>query len=212
MEKRPRSILVLGWVVGVLYLLRVSLLIPAKLANQALSSTAEPVLSRMLGWVIMGVGVSSMALYLFTAILFFIWSYLAQQNARLLAPGAPFSHDPAVMVWSYFIPFVNLFLPYSAMREVFEASDAAARADDDDLSRSGAGGPLLLGWWLAHVVSRLLVTVMAALETLSPSFELDELTVQAPFRIVSGVLSFVWCVYLSRLQDRAIARQVSQTP
>lgn len=207
MEKRPRSILVLGWVVGGLYLLRISLLIPAKLANHALSSTVEPVLSRMWGLVSVGVGVSSLTFYLFTAILFFIWSYLAQQNARLLAPGAPFSHGPAVMVWSYFIPFVNLFLPYSAMREVFEASDAAARADDDDLSRSGSGGPLLLGWWLAHIVISLLVTVMAALQTLSPSVELDTLTVQAPFFIINGALSFAWCIYLSRLQDRAIARQ-----
>jgi hypothetical protein len=43
MEKRPRSILVLGWVVGVLYLLRaVALLFPYELADEVLSLTTEP--------------------------------------------------------------------------------------------------------------------------------------------------------------------------
>ena len=75
MEKRPRSILVLGWVVGVLYLLRVSLLIPAKLAKQALSSTAEPVLIRM--WGLVSVGVASR----------WSWGWKVGQHVAQAAPG-----------------------------------------------------------------------------------------------------------------------------
>ncbi|MBK9371024.1 MAG: DUF4328 domain-containing protein [Deltaproteobacteria bacterium] len=142
-----------------------------------------------------------------TPILFFVWSYQAHENARLLAPGATLSNGPGVMIWSYFIPFVNLFLPYSAMKEVFSASDAAARAGDDDLGRPGSGGPLWLGGWIVYVVTNIIVSATNQLEALSSSGEMTALAVQAPFVVGNGALSFAWCIYLSRLQDRAIARQ-----
>lgn len=208
MEKTPRSILVLGWVVGVLYLLRiVTQLFPFGLVEEMMNSATAPSAQLGLGLVLMGVTFGNLAISGLSGLLFFIWSYLAHENARSLAPGATLSYGPAVMVWSYFIPFVNLVLPYSAMREVFSASDAAAGAGDDDnyrLDRSGSA--LLLAWWLMHLVTSIIVTI-SALQGLTGSDELSVIATQAPFVIVSGALNFAWCIYLSRLQERAIARR-----
>ncbi len=209
MEKRPRSILVLGWVVGVLYLLRVvALLFPYELADEVLSSITDPAAKVVLGLVLVGLSLGSLALMGLTTILFFVWSYQAHENARLLAPGAPLSNGPGVMIWSYFIPFVNLFLPYSAMKEVFSASDAAARAGEDEDDRpDSSGATLWLVGWIVYVVTNIIVSATNQLEALSSSGEMTALTVQAPFFVINGALSFAWCIYLSRLQDRAIARR-----
>lgn len=214
MEKRPRSILVLGWVVGVLYLLRaVALLFPYGLAEEVLSSITDPAAKVVLGLALVGLSLGNLSLMGLTTILFFVWSYQAHENARLLAPGAPLSNGPGVMIWSYFIPFVNLFLPYSAMKEVFSASDAAARAgDDEDYRLDSTGGTLLSVGWIVYVGTNIIVSAMNGLGTLSSSGEMTALAMQAPFVIINGALSFAWCIYLSRLQDRAIARQATHAP
>jgi hypothetical protein len=214
MEKRPRSILVLGWVVGVLYLLRaVALLFPYELADEVLSLTTAPAAKIVMGFMVVVLSLGSLALMGLTTILFFVWSYQAHENARLLAPGAPLSNGPGVMIWSYFIPFVNLFLPYSAMKEVFSASDAAARAgDDEDYRLDSTGGTLLSVGWIVYVGTNIIISAMNSLGTLSSSSELEMLAIQAPLVFGNGALSFAWCIYLSRLQDRAIARQATHAP
>lgn len=214
MEKRPRSIRVLGWVVGVLYLLRVvALLFPYGLADEVLSSITDPAASIVMGLALVGLSLGNLALLGLTTILFFVWSYQAHENARLLAPDATLSNGPGVMIWSYFIPFVNLFLPYSAMKEVFSVSDLAAQAaEDDDYSRASSGGALLLAWWIMYILSSIIVTFTIRSGASSSSEELTVISVQAPFVLVSAALNFAWCIYLSRLQDLAIVRQAKRAP
>jgi hypothetical protein len=114
-----------------------------------------------MGFMVVVLSLGSLALMGLTTILFFVWSYQAHENARLLAPGAPLSNGPGVMIWSYFIPFVNLFLPYSAMKEVFSASDAAARAgDDEDYRLDSTGGTLLSVGWIVYVGTNIIISAM----------------------------------------------------
>jgi hypothetical protein len=59
--------------------------------------------------------------YAVTAILFLRWTYVAKTNA--LALGTPsFEFSPGWSVGYYFVPFMNLWRPYQALRETFQAS------------------------------------------------------------------------------------------
>jgi Domain of unknown function (DUF4328) len=86
---------------------------------------------------------------LLTVVAFLLWIYRARQNLDAFR-GEPFEFSPAWAVGSFFIPFVNLVQPYSAMREIWQASDP-------ELPPVGEGSfsyvaapvsPLLLTWWL----------------------------------------------------------------
>lgn len=214
MEKRPRSIRVLGWVVGVLYLLRaVGQLFPYRLVEEMIISATAPATQIVLALMTLGANLGTQAFVLLSVILFSVWSYQAHENARLLAPDATLSNGPGVMIWSYLIPVVNLFLPYSAMKEVFSVSDLAAQAaEDDDYSRASSGGALLLAWWIMYILSSIIVTFTIRSGASSSSEELTVISVQAPFVLVSAALNFAWCIYLSRLQDLAIVRQARRAP
>jgi len=90
-----------------------------------------------------------MPVILATVVLFAIWIYRAGYNARQLgATGMQFS--PGWAVGWYFIPILNLWKPYLAMKEIWKASAAPARWQE--YSR----GPILPLWWGFFLLSNFL--------------------------------------------------------
>jgi hypothetical protein len=89
-------------------------------------------------------GIESLA----TMVIFVMWIYRANKNARRLgAVGMKFG--PGWAAGWYFIPIANLFVPYLAMREIWKAS---ANPWNWTAQRSGW---ILPCWWLLFVVSTL---------------------------------------------------------
>jgi len=90
-----------------------------------------------------------MPVILATVVLFAIWIYRAGYNARQLgATGMQFS--PGWAVGWYFIPFLNLWKPYQAMKEIWKASASPARWQDEPR------GPILPLWWGFFLLSNFL--------------------------------------------------------
>lgn len=82
------------------------------------------------------------------AILFLVWKYRAAVNARLLDPSA-MKISPGLAVGSYFIPLVNLVLPYLAMAGIARASR---------VERFWA-----ILWWVGHGGIFLIIIILFAL-------------------------------------------------
>ncbi len=82
------------------------------------------------------------------AVMFCLWTYRVAKNAA--AMGARLTISPGWSVGYYFIPIVSWWMPYSAMTQVWDASDPDPRSDPYQ-SHSHA---LLLGWWLSWLASR----------------------------------------------------------
>jgi hypothetical protein len=61
-----------------------------------------------------------------------VWQHRAASAARAL--GLPATHSPGWGVGCWFVPFVNLFMPYQAIRDCLPAGHPGRR--------------LVLGWWL----------------------------------------------------------------
>lgn len=91
---------------------------------------------------------------LITAVLFLVWVYRASANARRLQPD-PARIRPGWAVGWFFVPFLNLWKPFSAMCQTWNSS-----ADPKgDLKREV---PILLyGWWGLAVLSAVLDRVSA---------------------------------------------------
>jgi hypothetical protein len=90
-------------------------------------------------------------------IFFLIWLHQASWNLRSLqATGIIFSPWSAVL--SFFIPFLNLFRPYSAMQEIWRASDPRVTHASRSWQQAPGGG-VVIAWWLALLGA--LVTALA---------------------------------------------------
>jgi hypothetical protein len=100
------------------------------------------------------VGLAAILVYVTLVIAFLMWLHRVCRNVPALGnPQSGVEHSPGWAVGSFFIPFVNLVVPYKAVREVWVKSDPAVRTGDDFMFAQASSAPLVLGWWIAWLVS-----------------------------------------------------------
>ena len=133
------------------------------------------------------VGGIQMLIYLVSGIWILRWIYLANQNVRELgAAGMRFS--PGWSVGWYFVPIMNLWKPYQAMKEIWQASERPR-----DWQRTMSPG-LLVAWWtlwlLASGASR------ASLRMSLRAEEIDELLAANRMTMLSDALDIPLAIVL----------------
>lgn len=89
---------------------------------------------------VMALPLGLIVVYLVSGILFLMWVYRANRNLRAFS-GRPMTYSSAWAVLSYFIPWVNLFVPPAVMGEIWAVSHR---------SNKGSLVPL---WWLLVVLN-----------------------------------------------------------
>lgn len=87
-----------------------------------------------------------LAVYVGTAIVFFVWLYRANANARALGADDMMA-GPGMSIGWYFVPLANLAMPFVAMRELWKAS---SRPKDWQAIASPATIPL---WWTCWLIA-----------------------------------------------------------
>ena len=91
-------------------------------------------------------GIIYLIVYIITGITFLKWIYRANLNVRGFGVrGLKFT--PGWSIGYYFIPILNLFKPYQAMREIWKTSK-----NPDDWENQ-QGSPLLASWWTLFLIS-----------------------------------------------------------
>ncbi|MEZ5460524.1 DUF4328 domain-containing protein [Dokdonella sp.] len=99
------------------------------------------------------VGVVYLILLIVSAVVILKWIHRANYNARQLgAKGMDFT--PGWAVGYYFIPILNLFKPYRAMKEIWKASKNPSRWATQPASR------ILPLWWGLWITSNILGQVI----------------------------------------------------
>jgi len=95
------------------------------------------------------IGLQQGLIVLVTGVVFLMWIHRANRNARGLgAKGMTFT--PGWSVGWYFIPIVNLWKPYQAMKEIWQAST------NPTSWRSQTPPALLSTWWTLWIINSLL--------------------------------------------------------
>lgn len=92
-----------------------------------------------------------------TVVAFCFWVHRAYRNLRALGnlPSA-LEYSPGWAVGYFFIPILNLFMPYRVVREIWQKSDPAVRTRDDLTYAVASSAPLVLTWWLAWIAANFL--------------------------------------------------------
>ncbi|MCC7071424.1 MAG: DUF4328 domain-containing protein [Deltaproteobacteria bacterium] len=88
--------------------------------------------------------------FLLSVIFFCVWLNRAAHNVRALGHSG-FETSPAFAVGSFFIPFLNLWKPYQATQEIWQASSATSNETSSWLSSPRS--ELIKAWWAAWIFS-----------------------------------------------------------
>ena len=82
--------------------------------------------------------------YVATVDFFLVWLYRAYDNLRAFNSPRRLDHSPGWAVGSFFIPFINLVVPYRAVKEVWQKSGPP----DEALLAEPAAPAIFPIWWL----------------------------------------------------------------
>lgn len=96
-----------------------------------------------------GTGIVSLIAFIASAVLILKWIYRANYNARQLG-AVNMTYTPAWSIGYYFIPVFNLWKPYLAMKEIWQASN---NPRDWHFTKVSAILPI---WWALWLASNLL--------------------------------------------------------
>src|SRR5262249_38362226 len=138
-------------------------------------------------------------------VIFCVWIYRANYNARQLgATGMKFS--PGWAVGWYFIPIANLWKPYQAMCEIWQAS--AAPASWQHQTR----GSILQLWWAFFLLSNCIATACFGLSLRAPSTSelIWSTTVSAASGIFDIALNVIALALVSQIYRMQMARRSAE--
>jgi len=130
------------------------------------------------GWVRGGGGLWVL-LFVATIIVWCVWQHRSHRAARDLVGGMDVSAAWAVGCW--FVPIVNYFKPFQAMRELWRASDGTAAWPRQPTWP-------VLGWWWATWLG---FNLIGALQSTTGSADLDAIRRSDLFGLVSVTLGVV---------------------
>ena len=131
-----------------------------------------------------------------SSILFFYWFYKAYRNLESLgALGLTF--NPKWVVAYFFIPFLCLWKPYEALKEIWKVSDPY-NTSEGYMWRSVKVSPVLALWWITFVLSNmtgtLLLTGSFRTETLEEWMRLDMQDIAASIVIIISDVILIYII------------------
>jgi len=144
------------------------------------------------------VGLTQSAIYLVCGILILVWIRRANMEVRRLgAAGMQFT--PGWSIGWYFIPFANLWKPYQAMREIWQASADPKYWQHETVSA------LLPWWWLLWVVSSFIGNATFRLSLRAET--LEQLLTSNTVMLVSDAIDIPLCIVFLVVVSRIDAMQ-----
>jgi hypothetical protein len=148
------------------------------------------------------VGITALAYlpaFLVSGILSLMFIYRANLNAQRLV-GEPLENSPGWAVGSYFVPFMNLFVPYFAMKEIWQASE-----NPQYPQRVDPPG-LLPAWWALWLITGFTGQVSTRL-TLAAE-EIDDILFANAISLAADVVAFALVVVFYLLVTRIYRMQM----
>jgi hypothetical protein len=126
------------------------------------------------------IGVFQFGIAIATMIVFSMWIYRANFNSRALG-AKNMKFTPGWSVGYYFIPFLNLWRPYQAMKEIWKTSKNPTAWEGEER------GAILPWWWLLFLVAGMLGN--ASFRTSMHAKEIHELIATTGITIAYDIVS-----------------------
>lgn len=134
------------------------------------------------------------SIYTISAILILIWIYHVSRNAHQLS-NKKLTFTPIGSIGWYFVPFVNFWMPYQAMKEIWQVSHSLTKID------APIGTAILRWWWLFWVCSCLFgsISFQSPIDQLSSTMTNNIMS--QTFNLASIPLAIVFMVIVNKIQN-----------
>lgn len=176
-----KVLLIVGAVSNGLLLLTeaLSLAVPPLVEDQDIS---ENVVGFLLALIMFLVAILTILIYIATVITYCMWLYRSYNNLTAFG-NSRLDHSAGWAVGSFFVPFINLFVPYRAIREVWQKS---VPLEETFMSAPSppAWFPL---WWIFWIVGSIVTNVSTRM---SFRGDVSESTATM-FSIIGGALTII---------------------
>lgn len=157
------------------------------------------------------VAVMHFLVYLAFFVAFLLWLYRANKNLAALGnPPSRIEFTPGWAVGWFFIPLAQFYMPYKAVREVWEKSDPAIKTEDDFMFTPTGSSVLLPVWWVSWIVMSLLGRASWSLQSGAKS--IDSIVWVTWVDVVGdaiGIASAVLSILVVRSIDRRQAERAA---
>lgn len=199
-----KILLIVGAVVTGLSLVAeaLSLVFPPLTEDQELGDNPAGVAIALLVFL---VSVVELIIYVATVILFAMWLYRAYDNLRAFDPSRRLDHSPGWAVGSFFIPFVNLVVPYRAVKEVLQKSGPR---DEALLAEPGPPGwfPIWWAFWLLSSFAGNLAMRLSFNESVPESTVTVISIVASGLSIIAAVFAYLVVDDIDKRQEATSAK------
>lgn len=154
------------------------------------------------------VNVAYALFFLANIVLFFVWLHRAARNVRALG-ATSLEFTPGWTVGYFFIPVINLVMPYLAVREIWQHSRPMAGR--------GSGNLPVLAWWLTYLAASIVTDIKTVM--MHDAHGLDASIHVAYVEVVNMALMLIASLFfihlvgrIWHLQESARHSQVRQLP
>lgn len=146
--------------------------------------------------------VLSFAIYFSCGICFAVWTYRTHLNFKAFNERVFQENESSTAGWSYFIPFVNFYLPYKIVKENWDNFQILLNKATGQVAQNS---PYILPWWLffitASIVERVGTRIFEKQEDMSL---LIFVLVVLLIRLVAGVLAIIMLCKFIKLEARVV--------
>jgi len=150
---------------------------------------------------------------LITIILFSIWLHRVNKNLRSLG-ARNIEFTPGWAVGWFFIPFLNIYMPYKVVKEVWVKS--APDVGTGEAWQQSSSTSLVTWWWFIWIISNVLLRAAGGLsESKSPDTVFLSLKVDlfaSTFRIAAGALAIMVVYGIYKRQEERSKQQIVNVP
>ncbi|WP_407839582.1 DUF4328 domain-containing protein [Streptomyces sp. DSM 116496] len=130
-------------------------------------------------------------------VVFILWFHRVRLNGQVFRPDG-FSQSAGWAIGAWFVPFVNLVLPYRVARETWEAS---AQNAPDGSFRPRSGAPVT-AWWAVFVLSWVLRLFVGLRHPAGTDAELrDAFALRAVSDLTTGAAAVLAIVFVRKLTE-----------
>jgi len=155
------------------------------------------------------VSIIQTAIAVITVIAFLLWFYKAHKNTALVSKQ-PLKYSPAWSVGGFFIPLINLVLPYKVAKEIWYASSDNAY-DFNQLNKKPMVG-FIMTWWLLFIfssgASRLSSRLILKAEELKSFIEATISYIISDSLIILGSIAAIYFIKsVSNVQNTTLSQQ-----
>lgn len=199
-----KILLVVGAVVTGMSLVTeaLSLRFPVPTETEELS---DNVIGAVLALIMFLVAVLEFIIYITTVVFFCMWLHRAYKNLRAFSTWSRLDSSPGWAVGSFFVPFINLVVPYRAVKEVWEKSWPS---DEGLLSAPAAPATFPLWWtfWLLSVFAGNLSTRLYFRGDVPESTQTMVSILASFLSIVAAVFAYLVVDAIDKRQEETIGR------